>query len=319
VLRKALIVGIDYYEHSSQLYGCVNDAHTVNSALERHSDGTRNFATKMLTGTGETSPVSRRELRQSVVDLFSGDDEIALLYFAGHGYVEQAGGYLICSDTEDGDDGVSLNEVVNMANKSKAKSRIIVLDSCHSGIAGNAQIDDEHVTINIGVTILTASTVKQYATEKNGSGLFTTLFVDALNGGAANLLGEVTPGAVYSHIDQSLGPWNQQRPLFKTNVTTFTSLKTVQSSITLDTLKKLRTYFSDPGFELPLDPSFEPESASPDDENTEILADLQEMVKVNLVRPVGETHMYFAAMNSKSCRLTLLGEHYWKLLEEDMI
>jgi hypothetical protein len=319
VARKALIVGIDYYKHSSSLYGCVNDAHTVNSALERHSDGTRNFATKLLTGTGETSPVNRRELRQSVVDLFAGDDEIALLYFAGHGYVEQAGGYLICSDTEDGDDGLSLNDVVNMANRSKAKSRIIVLDSCHSGIAGNAQIDDEHVTINIGVTILTASTVKQYATEKNGSGLFTTLFVDALNGGAANLLGEVTPGAVYSHIDQSLGPWNQQRPLFKTNVTTFTSLKTVQSAITLDTLKKLRTYFTDPGFELPLDPSFEPESPSPDDENTEILADLQEMVKVNLVRPVGETHMYFAAMNSKSCRLTLLGEHYWKLLEEDMI
>lgn len=317
--RKALVVGVDYYEYSSPLYGCVNDAHAVNSALERHSDGTRNFATKMLTGTGEASTVSRSDLRKSIVDLFSGDDEIALLYFSGHGYVEQAGGYLICSDTAEGSDGLSLNEVVQMANRSMAKSRIIVLDSCHSGIAGNCKIDDEHVTINIGVTILTASTLKQYATEKDGAGLFTTLFVDALNGGAANLLGEVTPGAVYSHIDQSLGPWNQQRPLFKTNVTTFTSLKTVQPAITLDTLKKLHTYFTYPGFELPLDPSFEPESASPDDENTAILADLQEMVKVNLVRPVGETHMYFAAMNSKSCRLTLLGEHYWKLLEEDMI
>lgn len=317
--RKALVVGIDFYEHLNPLFGCVNDAHAVNSALERHSDGTRNFATKMLTGTGETSPVSRRDFRQSVMDLFAGDDEIALLYFAGHGYIEQTGGYLICSDSADGNDGLSLNEVVRMANESTARSRIIVLDSCHSGIAGNAQIDDEHVRINIGVTILTASTLKQYAAEKDGSGLFTTLFVDALNGGAANLLGEVTPGAVYSHIDQSLGPWNQQRPLFKTNVTTFTSLKTVQPSITLETLKKLRTYFSDPGFELQLDPSFEPKSSSPNEENTEILANLQDMVKVNLVRPVGEAHMYFAAMHSKSCRLTLLGEHYWKLLEEDMI
>ena len=317
--RKALVVGIDFYEHSSPLFGCVNDAHAVNSALERHSDGTKNFATKMLTGTGKTSPVNRRELRQSVEDLFGGNDEIALLYFAGHGYIEQAGGYLICSDTENGNDGLSLNEVVNMANRSRAGSRIIVLDSCHSGIAGNAQIDDEHVTINIGVTILTASTLKQYAAEQDGSGLFTTLFVDALNGGAANLLGEVTPGAVYSHIDQSLGPWGKQRPLFKTNVTTFTSLKKVQPSISLDTLQKLRTYFSDPGFELQLNPSFEPKSKSPNKENTEILADLQDMVKVNLVRPVGETHMYFAAMNSKSCRLTLLGEHYWKLLEGDII
>ena len=291
---------------------------TINSSLERHADGTRNFSTKMLTGTGETNPINRRELRQEVQELFAGDDDIALFYFAGHGYIEQVGGYLICSDSEDGNDGLSLNELVVMANDSKAKSRIIVLDSCHSGIAGNATPNDEHATINIGVTILTASTSKQYANENDGSGLFTTLFVDALNGSAANLLGEVTPGAVYAHIDQSLGPWDQ-RPLFKTNVTTFTSLKRVQPPILLDTLKKLRQYFESPDYELPLDPSFEPDSPKPNEDNNEIFADLQEMTKVNLVRPVGEVHMYFAAMNSKSCCLTVLGEHYWKLLEADMI
>lgn len=316
--RKALIVGNDYYAHASPLFGCVNDAHTVNSALGRHADGTRNFATKLMTGTSVTNPVNRRELRQAAQELFAGDDDIALFYFAGHGYIEQVGGFLICSDSEDGNDGLSLNELVAMANDSKVKSRIIVLDSCHSGIAGNAKPNDEHATINIGVTILTASTLKQYAAEKDGSGLFTTLFVDALNGGAANLLGEVTPGAVYAHIDQSLGPWDQ-RPLFKTNVTTFTSLKRVQPPIALDTLKRLRQYFDSPGHELPLDPSFEPDSPDPDEHKNAVFADLQEMVKVNLVRPVGETHMYFAAMNSKSCRLTVLGEHYWKLLDADII
>jgi hypothetical protein len=318
VSRKALIVGIDFYENASPLFGCVNDAHTVNSSIERHADGTRNFATMLLTGTGPTSPVNRRELRKAAVELFAGEDDIALFYFAGHGYVEQVGGYLICSDSEDGNDGVSLNELVSIANASKAKHRIIILDSCHSGIAGSAKIDDQHITINIGVTILTASTLEQYAVETNGSGLFTSLFVDALNGGAANLLGDVTPGAVYAHIDQSLGAWDQ-RPLFKTNVTTFTSLKRVQPPIAFDTLKNLRKYFDEPGYELPLDPSFEPDSPEPDEDNNEIFSDLQEMVRVNLVRPVGEAHMYFAAMNSKSCRLTVLGEHYWKLLEADVI
>ena len=33
-MRKALIVGIDYYEHFNSLYGCVNDAGTVKRALE---------------------------------------------------------------------------------------------------------------------------------------------------------------------------------------------------------------------------------------------------------------------------------------------
>lgn len=316
--RKALIVGIDYYAHAAPLFGCVTDAYSVNSALERHADGTRNFSTKLLAGTGDGSSVSRRDLRQAAQDLFSGDDDIAIFYFAGHGYIEQAGGYLICSDSQDGNDGFSLNELVGMANASKAKSRIIVLDSCHSGIAGNAKPNDEHVTINIGVTILTASTTSQYAVEENGSGLFTTLFVDALNGGAANLLGEVTPGAVYAHIDQSLGPWDQ-RPLFKTNVTTFTSLKRVQPPILLSTLRNIRVYFDSPGCEFPLDPSFEPSSPEPNEDKGAIFAELQQMAKVNLVRPVGEVHMYYAAMNSKSCRLTVLGEHYWKLIEAEII
>ena len=42
-MRKALIVGIDYYAHVSPLHGCVNDAHSVKGVLERHSDGTLNF------------------------------------------------------------------------------------------------------------------------------------------------------------------------------------------------------------------------------------------------------------------------------------
>ena len=37
---------------------------------------------------------------------------------------------------------------------------------------------------------------------------------------------------------------------------------------------------------------------------------------VGLVVPVDEEHMYFAAMNSKSCRLTKLGAHYWRLANE---
>jgi hypothetical protein len=76
------------------------------------------------------------------------------------------------------------------------------------------------------MTILTASTEKQYASEQNGSGVFTTLFVDALDGAASNIVGEITPGSVYAHIDQSLGAW-EQRPVFKTNVTEFVSLRTV--------------------------------------------------------------------------------------------
>jgi len=37
---------------------------------------------------------------------------------------------------------------------------------------------------------------------------------------------------------------------------------------------------------------------------------------VGLVVPVGAEHMYFAAMESKYCKLTALGYHYWHLAKE---
>ena len=99
--------------------------------------------------------------------------------------------------------------------------------------------------------------------KKNGSGVFTTLLIDALNGSAANLVGEITPGSIYAHIDQSLGSWGQ-RPIFKTNVTKFISLRSVQPSIALEDLKLITKLFPIKGEEFQLDPTYEPERTEQD-------------------------------------------------------
>ena len=216
-MRKALIVGIDYYDNVPSLYGCVNDSFAVSSMLERHADGSVNFGVRHITGTGPTDKVPRDELRSAIEELFAGDGEVALLFFAGHGHIEATGGYLCSSDVETGNDGLSLAEIMTMANKSKIANRVVILDSCHSGVAGGSALKQSVAEISDGVTILTASTDDQYASEENGAGVFTTLLIDALGGAAANLVGEVTPGGVYAHVDQSLGPW-AQRPVFKTHV-----------------------------------------------------------------------------------------------------
>jgi hypothetical protein len=54
-------------------------------------------------------------------------------------------------------------------------------------------------------------------------------------------------------------------------------------------------------------------------ENVEVFKDLQKYVSVVLVEPVGADHMYFAAMESRCCKLTALGWHYWKLTSEKRI
>lgn len=317
-MRKALVVGIDYYESAPQLRGCVNDAYAVKSVLERHGNGTVNFGVNLITGTGENQAVSRRELKDSIVQLFSDDCEIALFYFSGHGFIESTGGYLISSECKDGDDGLSMNDLLQFANESKARSKVIILDCCHSGIAGNVPVANQHSLLSEGVSILTASSADQYAMEKNGSGVFTSLFVDALQGSSANLVGDITPGSIYAHIDQSLGPW-EQRPIFKTNVRSFVSLREVQPPIELDDIKRLVEYFEEISSHFQLDPTFEPEEPSAIEENTEKFAVLQKLNRVNLVVPVDAEHMYFAAINSKSCKLTILGEHYWKLVKNERI
>lgn len=330
-MRKALIVGIDYYTHINSLSSCVSDAISVKNMLERHSDGTVNFVTpRIITGTDSSTIVKKHVLKEAVRELFSDDAEIALMYFAGHGYIEDTGGFLCAGDSDAGDDGFALTDLMTIANNSKAKNKVIILDSCHSGIVGSRSDRSGIAEIKDGMTILTACKEEQYAKEapRGAGGVFTNLFVDALNGAAANLLGEVTPGSIYAHIDQSLGPW-AQRPIFKTNVKTFVSLRKAASPIPLRDLQALAKHFPEPGYSFQLDPAYEPERSEsqrkdpkippPDPQKNLIFEVLQRYTKVNLVRPIGAPHMWHAAMESKSCELTVLGEHYRKLVESGLI
>lgn len=323
-MRGALIVGIDYYCNFTPLYGCVNDAYSVKSVLGRNDGGDLNFDCSLKVASNESSSISKSELKDSIEDLFDRDLNVALFYFAGHGYLESSGGYIMASNSERGDDGVPLSLIVQYANESPAKNKIIILDSCHSGITGDIA-GQEISALSEGVTILTASTKNQYSSEVNGRGLYTSLLVDALNGSAADLRGEITPGSVYAHIDQSLGAF-EQRPVFKTNVKEFISLRKTSPPISEKELREIIDLFPVPGYEFELDPTFEPEMRgrdegmpNPDEKNTIIFGTLQKYNRLNLLKPVGVDHMWNAAMESKSCKLTALGEHYRRLAEKNRI
>jgi hypothetical protein len=313
-MRRALVVGINDYP-CSPLRGCVNDANAIASVLETLGDGSPNFAIKLLTAPSDT--IGRAELRGAIEKLFAGDCDISLFYFSGHGLIKSTGGYIVTPDAKKYDEGVSMDELLAIANQSKAKDKVILLDCCHSGAIGSPTITGSNVAqLSEGLSVLTASRDSESALEINGKGVFTALVVDALQGGAADLRGYVTTGSIYAYVDQALGPWDQ-RPIFKTNVTRFTSLRSIAPPVPFDTLRKICDYFPAPQDEHVLDPSYEfteTERANP--ANVAIFKDLQKFERVGLVAPVGEEHMYFAAMNSKSCRLTALGYQYWRLVKE---
>ena len=318
-MRKALIVGIDNYLNVGDLRGCVNDACEVAHVLSRNADGSLNFDIKTMLSTSENNIVTKNDLEEAIINLFSGDDELVLFYFSGHGFTENSNGYIITSDIQlPGRNGIKMDDIMQWCNKSKVKNKVLIFDCCHAGEAGTDKYFNSNSIIGDGVTILSACTKGQYALEERGHGVFTNLFVDALNGSAADILGQITPGSVYAHIDQSLGAWSQ-RPVFKTNVEQFVNLRQAMPSISLEDLRSITKLFPNPHDELNLNPSFEPDSDSPNEKNTKKFAILQKMVRVNLVVPVGEQHMYYAAMNGKSCKLTALGAHYWQLVKNERI
>ncbi len=324
--NKALVVGINDYP-GCELTGCVNDAQEIANLLKTNGDGSPNFDVKLALNTKTKS-----ELYTLLKSLFEeGEADIALFYFSGHGSNEMAG-KIVTPDFQNHDLGVSMTDILSMANKSKSKNSVIILDCCFSGKFGESGVtkSDESV-LGSGVTIMTASNRDEYSMEVSasdgipGSGVFTELLIQGLKGGAADVGGNITPASLYSFVDQSLGPW-EQRPLFKTNISRFLPIRTIEPKVPKQVLRKLSKYFVEPNAEFQLDPSFE-FTNSPDEkheyvepyanpENVQKFKELQLYESVGLVEPVGEAHMYFAAMKSKSCRLTPLGLHYWKLSKD---
>lgn len=315
-MRRALLVGVDHYQNSP-LSGCVNDATRMRDLLSRHHDGSPNFDTRLMAST--TTEISRPALRQAVEELLLGEAEVALLFFSGHGTVNNLGGYLVTQDARRYDEGVSMIDVLTLANNAAAREVVIVLDCCHSGALGQVPaVANEKAILREGVSVLSAARETEVAVEEGGAGLFTSLVCEALSGGAADVCGKVTVASVYAFVDQALGAW-QQRPLFKSHVSKLISLRNCQPGVPLETLRLLPRYFSKATEEFALDPSYEPSAEPRHVEHERIFGDLQRFRAARLLEPVGEDHMYFAAVNSKACRLTALGRYYWHLANSGKI
>ena len=172
--------------------------------------------------------------------------------------------------------------------------------------------------ISEGVSILTSCKNNELAIEINGHGVFTSLLLDALKGGASDVLGQITPGSIYSYIDQALGAWDQ-RPIFKTNVSRFTCIRKSAPRVSVEVLRKISEFFPNPEDHFALDPTYEFTEKTAVTEHVAIFKNLQDLQSVGLVVPVDADFMYFAATESKACRLTAVGNLYWKLSKERKI
>lgn len=319
-MRKALIVGINDYP-TAPLRGCVNDANKMEEILKQHQDRAPNFDCKKLITPNKH--ITKAFLRKHVDELFASHTEVALFYFSGHGTENNLGGYLVTQDAKAYDEGFSMKDVLILANKSNAREVVIILDCCFSGQFGMMpEIDRMGENLREGISILTASSAHEPSMEVNGNGMFTKLVYEALQGGASDVLGNVSIASIYAYVDQILGAWDQ-RPLLKSHVSKLLPLRKCHPQVELSILRLLPDYFETSDYVYSLDPSYEWDKHEVDPqyqirhmEHETIFKNFQKYRDAHLLVPVGEEHLYYAAIRSKACKLTALGQFYWNLANQ---
>jgi hypothetical protein len=319
-MRRALCVGIDSYPFGS-LQGCVSDAERLATLISKHQDGTPNFECKTLVAPigSAADIVTRAKLKGAIQYLLKDKADVALLHFSGHGTENNLGGYLVTQDAERYDEGVSMVDILKMVNDSRVEEVVVMLDCCHSGHMGQVPvINNEVAMLREGVSIVTASRGDQPSVEVGGGGLFTSLVLDALEGGAADLLGQVTIPSIYAKVEAALGAWDQ-RPLLKSHVSKVIAIRRCEPPISIEILRELPALFPLPAEDFCLSPDYENTYSGRDEAKVLVFSKLQQLNRVRLVVPVQAIHMYEAAMQSKWCRLTAAGRYYWRLAKDARI
>ena len=253
VRRWALLIGANHYQEEAfrSLRYCVNDATEMQAALTAWAgSGYTNDRVRLLTSdkSGEAT-ATRTAILEQLVGLIAqaGSDDLLLFYFAGHGEVVENDVYLIPADAKPDlllpHTALSLAEIKRLMMLSHARSKVIILDACYTGILtasdlgrrGTSQIDSEaaeRAVVNVqhmaehaeGLAILHAGSRGDPAMEIPGfkHGLFTYFLLEGLRG-AANTQRDsaITIQELYEYVITKIASWAQdnggkaQRPTYQ--------------------------------------------------------------------------------------------------------
>jgi caspase domain-containing protein len=217
---RALLIGNSTYpadEHNLQtLKGPVKDIAALNRALADPSMGL--FADADVTLLPEAT--STRAIR--ALGRFFGTatrDDVLLIYFSGHGKLDQSGRLHLCMQDTDSADllstAVSSARISEFVDASRARNVVIVLDCCYAGAFRGAELGQ--AMAGPGRYVLTSCRGTQLAndaTVENGTSYFTQHLVDGLLGAAADQDGDgyVTFSDLYAYVDRRLREAGKQIP-----------------------------------------------------------------------------------------------------------
>jgi hypothetical protein len=329
-MGRALVIGIDDYK-ATPLKGCVADAREMERLLSHNYDGSINYDVKRITSDGKSS-ITRGSLRAALAGLFDNARDADLLFFyAGHGAQTAWGGELVTQDYTPNSLGVSMNDVITLANKSAAREVVVILDCCFSGDMANIpgmqsdavaeQFRKGLAVLRENVTLLSAARATEPSQEYAGHGNFTRLLINGLEGAAANLTGEVTALSLYAHASKAFGEWDQ-RPVFKSHATRPSILRHALPWIDPALLRRLPDHFESVESRVQLTPAHEGEGRPlPDDDpgsaKQQEFDYFKELRNAGLLETEGNQDLYFLATQTLGeVFLTSKGQYFWQLVDQ---
>ncbi|GBR02624.1 caspase family protein [Asaia siamensis] len=315
--RRALIVGINDYASAQCLTGCVADAKAVTELISRNEDESVNFqCDTLISGPHQdmvTAPYLRRKLEEHFDQNFIGD---ALFYFSGHGAATSLGAHLLTYEGAQYAPGIPMRDLVDLANKSRARNVFIFLDCCYAGAAGGDEeafgsIENE-ARLREGITILAAARPRQCAQEAAGHGVFTRLVLAAMCGGAADIRGRVSAAGIYAYCDTVLGAFDQ-RPIYKSHAATLEPIRKCLPIVRDKELRKLPIYFSNQTASYQLCSSYEETNIDAIPKHVAIFKTFKQFQTAGLLRCETGQDLYWTALRSERVSLSPLGQLYWEL------
>jgi uncharacterized caspase-like protein len=204
MVKIALLVGVSKYEEGLEaLPSASKDIEALREVLVNPEIGDFAAADVMV-----LSNPSRQEMEDAIYGLFANrqKDDLALLYFSGHGILDESSRFYFASSRTRKVQGklipttaLEASAVQRYMEESRSQRQVVILDSCFSGAFAKGVSAKDSGSVNLeqflggkGRAILTASTSTQYALTQNGFDLsiYTHFLVEGLRTGGADIKGE---------------------------------------------------------------------------------------------------------------------------------
>ncbi len=222
---RALIIGVNQYQHASPLDYACNDATAVASALKDKFEFSESNVTVLLDEDASKEKILSCFARFSGSDV--GRDERIFVFFAGHGCTKSGKrgeiGFLVPYDgnVEDITSLIGWTEFIKISELVPAKHMFFVMDACYGGTAVQRYMSSGSMRFARDMLrrftrqVLTAGKADEVVSDaggpRAGHSVFTGHLLDGLEGAAGQSEGLITANSLMAYVYEKVAKDYQSR------------------------------------------------------------------------------------------------------------